>query len=43
MTAIVVDATDPGPWQKLFAPLGVRPLLTGGVYFYRLRGAGRRT
>ncbi|HET9101942.1 MAG TPA: hypothetical protein VFN55_01205 [Solirubrobacteraceae bacterium] len=38
VTAIVVDATDPGPWPKLFAVLGVRPVLIGGVYYYRLRG-----
>jgi len=38
VTAIVVDATAIGPWRALFAPLGVTPVQTGGVSFYRLRG-----
>jgi hypothetical protein len=37
VTAIVVDETAPGPWRKLFGSLGVRPVSTGGVLFYRLR------
>lgn len=36
VTAVVVDATYPGPWRSLFATLGVRPVTTGGVIFYRL-------
>ena len=33
----------PGPWTKLFGTLGVRPVATGGVLFYRLRDRrGRR-
>jgi hypothetical protein len=35
--AIVVDETYPGPWPRLFATLGIRPLSTGGVLLYRLR------
>jgi hypothetical protein len=38
VTAIVVDQTVPGPWTKLFGTLGVRPVSTGGVLVYRLRG-----
>jgi hypothetical protein len=37
VTAIVVDETQPGHWRQLFAPLGVKPISTGGVLFYRLR------
>jgi hypothetical protein len=37
VTAIVVDETAPGPWRKLFGSLGVQPVSTGGVLFYRLR------
>jgi hypothetical protein len=37
VTAIVVDETQPGPWARLFGSLGVRPVSTGGVLFYRLR------
>lgn len=36
VTAIVVDETQPGPWRQLFGTLGVRPISTGGVLFYRL-------
>ena len=36
VTAIVVDASVPGPWRRLFAPLGVTPVTTGGVIYYRL-------
>jgi hypothetical protein len=36
VTAIVVDKRFTGPWRKLFGSLGVRPLDTGGVLFYRL-------
>jgi hypothetical protein len=36
VTAIVVDASVPGPWTKLFSSLGVRPVATGGVLLYRL-------
>jgi len=42
VTAILVDKSYAGPWRKLFGTLGVRPLDTGGVLFYRLRGTGRR-
>jgi hypothetical protein len=38
VTAIVVEQGYPGPWQKLFGTLGVRPVKTGGVVLYRLRG-----
>ena len=38
VTAIVVDQTVPGPWRTLFGSLGVRPVSTGGVLVYRLRG-----
>ncbi len=38
VTAIVVDASVPGPWRRLFGPLGIAPLTTGGVIYYRLRG-----
>jgi hypothetical protein len=37
VTAIVVDKRYLGSWRELFAPLGVRPLDTGGVLYYRLR------
>ena len=37
VTAIVVDKRQPGPWSRLFGSLGVRPVDTGGVLFYRLR------
>jgi hypothetical protein len=37
VTAIVVDASDPGPWRRLFAPLGATPVTMGGVIYYRLR------
>jgi hypothetical protein len=37
VTAIVVDQRVPGPWTTLFGSLGVRPVNTGGVLFYRLR------
>jgi hypothetical protein len=37
VTAVVVDKRSPGPWTRLFASLGVRPVDTGGVLFYRLR------
>ena len=37
VTAIVVDKTVSGPWRTLFGTLGVRPVDTGGVLFYRLR------
>jgi hypothetical protein len=37
VTAIVVDESQPGHWRQLFGMLGVRPISTGGVLFYRLR------
>jgi len=37
VTAIVVDETVPGPWRTLFSTLGLRPVSTGGVLFYRIR------
>jgi hypothetical protein len=37
VTAIVVDKRHTGPWTQLFGTLGVRPLDSGGVLFYRLR------
>jgi hypothetical protein len=40
VTAVVVDKRSPGPWKRLFATLGVRPVDTGGVLFYRLRAPG---
>ena len=40
VTAVVVDKRSPGPWKRLFASLGVRPVDTGGVLFYRLRAPG---
>jgi hypothetical protein len=40
VTAIVVDNRSPGPWVELFGTLGVRPLDTGGVLFYRVRAPG---
>jgi hypothetical protein len=36
VTAIVVEQGFPGPWRKLLATLGVRPVTTGGVLVYRL-------
>jgi hypothetical protein len=39
VTAIVVDASQPGPWRRLFGSLGVKPLSIGGVLFYRVRPA----
>ncbi len=39
VTDVVVDATFPGPWRRLFGSLGVRPVSMGGVLLYRLRGA----
>lgn len=38
VTAVVVEQNYPGPWSKLFGTLGVRPVATGGVLLYRLRG-----
>lgn len=38
VTAIVVERGYPGPWRALFGTLGVRPVATGGVLLYRLRG-----
>jgi hypothetical protein len=35
VTAIVVQQGYPGPWQRLFGSLGVRPVSTGGVLVYR--------
>ena len=35
VTAIVVDASDPGPWPTLFKALKAHPLATGGVLLYR--------
>jgi hypothetical protein len=40
VTAIVVDKGYEGPWTKLFGTLGVRPVDTGGVLFYRLPPPG---
>lgn len=40
VTAIVVDKRYLGPWRRLFGTLGVRPLDTGGVLFYRLPEQG---
>jgi len=37
VTAIVVDAGQPGRWPELLAGLGVAPTRTGGVLLYRLR------
>jgi hypothetical protein len=37
VTAIVVDNGYTGHWRQLFGSLGVRPIATGGVLFYRLR------
>jgi hypothetical protein len=36
VTAIVVDRAAPGPWSQLFGTLGIKPVQTGGVLFYRL-------
>jgi hypothetical protein len=36
VTAIVVQAGYPGPWQRLFGTLGVTPTEHGGVYLYLL-------
>jgi hypothetical protein len=38
VTAVVVLDGLPGPWRTLFGTLGVRPVNTGGVLVYRLRG-----
>jgi len=43
VTAIVVDKRYQGPWRKLFATTGERPLDTGGVLFYRLRASAATT
>src|SRR5207302_3133553 len=40
VTAIVVDRSVPGPWTTLFGTLGVRPVPSGGVLFYRLKPTG---
>ncbi len=37
VTAIVVERDRPGGGRELFRSLGVRPVVTGGVLFYRLR------
>jgi hypothetical protein len=42
VTVILVDKRRPGPWRRLFAPLGVKPLDTGGVLIYRLAPPGGR-
>jgi len=34
--AIVVDPTTPGPWDRLFAILGIRPVSVGGVRLWRI-------
>jgi hypothetical protein len=39
VTAIVVDETVLGPWRRLFGTLGVKPVSTGGVLVYRLKGS----
>lgn len=36
VTAVVVDDTVEGPWETLFGSLGVKPVRTGGVVFYRV-------
>jgi hypothetical protein len=36
VTAVVVDDTAGGPWATLFGSLGVKPVRTGGVVFYRV-------
>jgi hypothetical protein len=40
VTVIVVDKRMPGNWRWFFAPLGVRPIDTGGVLIYRLAPPG---
>ncbi|MDQ6835501.1 MAG: hypothetical protein M3016_04870, partial [Actinomycetota bacterium] len=39
VTAIVVQASDPGPWPQLFQALGARASRVGGVLFYRVASA----
>ena len=43
VTAVVISKRQVTPqWLKLFASLGVRPVDTGGVLFYRIRGTDPR-
>jgi hypothetical protein len=37
VTAVVVEEQDAGPWPFMFGALGLRPVKTGGVIFYRVR------
>jgi hypothetical protein len=36
VTAVVVEERDAGPWPFMFGALGLRPVKTGGVIFYRV-------
>jgi hypothetical protein len=36
VTAIVIEAKDPGPWPFLLAAMKLTPVKTGGVLFYRV-------
>jgi hypothetical protein len=36
VTAVVVEEADPGPWPLLLGGLGLEPVKTGGVLFYRV-------
>jgi hypothetical protein len=36
VTAVVVEAADPGPWPFLLGALRLKPVRTGGILFYRV-------
>jgi hypothetical protein len=38
--AVIVDRSNPQQWPAVLAVLGLRPLDTGGVLFYRVPSAG---
>ena len=39
VTAVVIDASDPAGWPFVLGALGLKPVKTGGVLFYRVPAA----
>ena len=39
VTAVVIDASNPAGWPFVLGALGVKPVKTGGVLFYRVPAA----
>jgi hypothetical protein len=39
VTAVIVQQTNPGAWPSVLAAIGLKPLKTGGVLFYRVPAA----